>query len=126
MADPRITMPIVITVSPETIELLDRMAAQLARISEALAPSSAPEGWPFKPGDVVRDSGEDADNGAWLEAAPAGVVVVGDGLEHWRRTPEGWFPTYPSAVDIVAGAVPSHDLEAKYGPMTVVSVPGEA
>lgn len=37
MADPRITMPIVITVSPETLAYLDRLVAELAALTAALA-----------------------------------------------------------------------------------------
>jgi len=75
-----------------------------------------PDGWPFKPGDVVHDSGEDADDAAWLEAAPEDTVVVDyQGTECTRRR-AGW------SNGTLGGTVTSVEL-ADLGPITVVSVP---
>ncbi|MFI6428488.1 hypothetical protein [Promicromonospora sp. NPDC050880] len=81
------------------------------------------DAWPFKPGDVVRDSGEDADHGAWLDAAPDGVVVADEKGSKFQQTPNGWFNTEITAVSLVRGALTGHELEREHGPLTVVSLP---
>jgi hypothetical protein len=76
------------------------------------------EAWPFAPGDVVRDSGEDGDDTAWLDAAPVGVHVVDRYSNPWRRFPKGW--ASPKATGDGSGA-PS-DYLASRGPITVTSL----
>lgn len=87
------------------------------------APVPVHEPWPFKPGDIVRDSGIDADDAAWLDAAPVGVVVVLDDPSRadrdlWVRTAgEIWLN-----LDGGTSWISSPDLAA-LGSWRVVSVP---
>lgn len=77
------------------------------------------EAWPFKPGDVVFDSGEDADHTGWLEAAPERTVVSDCDGDEWTRKNDGlwWMNRGRTA------RAASNDLHTTVGPLTVVSVP---
>jgi hypothetical protein len=86
--------------------------------SQKDVPADQPEPWPFAPGDVVRDSGEDGDDAAWLDAAPVGVHVIDRHSNPWRRFPKGW--ASPKATGDGSGA-PS-DYLASRGPITVTSL----
>jgi hypothetical protein len=91
---------------------------------ELLVPDqTAPAPWPFSPGDVVRDSGEDADHGAQIDAAPNGVVLADHVGDHWKRDGSGWWCTLNEPTSV--GRLTSHDLERSWGPLTVVSVPDQ-
>jgi hypothetical protein len=76
------------------------------------------EAWPFKPGDVVRDSGEDGDDAAWLEAAAVGVVLIDADAERW--THERTDHPHPWAHSGGAWFMNSAALAAR-GPLTVES-----
>jgi hypothetical protein len=75
--------------------------------------------WPFAPGDVVRDSGEDGDDAAWLDAAPQRTVVVDSQGTEWTRLGDGWFIADPP---VRASRWASLNLNETYGPLSVVSV----
>lgn len=93
----------------------------VVRVGEDQNPPAEP--WPFKPGDVVRDSGEEADHGAWVEAAPDDAVLADHKGNHWKRESSlGWHRTDVTPVTLLADGLTSHDLEKNYGPLTVVSV----
>lgn len=80
------------------------------------------EGWPFKPGDVVLDSGEEADHGAWVGAAPDGVILSDHAGDRWKRDESGWWCTRNEPTSV---RLNSHDLHTSWGPLTVVSVPDQ-
>jgi hypothetical protein len=89
-----------------------------SKASQRMVPADQPEAWPFAPGDVVRDSGEDGDDAAWLEAAPEWTVVrEGDG-DTWERRDGAW---WYGGGNLQPWA--SANLSQTYGPLTVVSVP---
>lgn len=77
------------------------------------------DAWPFKPGDVVLDSGEESDHVAWLEAAPERTVVSDCDGDEWTRKNDGlwWMNRGQTA------RAKSSDLNEQVGPLTVVSVP---
>jgi hypothetical protein len=77
--------------------------------------------WPFAPGDVVRDSGEDGDDTAWLRAAPAGTVVTDSMAVEWTKPGPGksWL------ADGGAWMRRSERL-SEFAPVVVVSVGSES
>jgi len=79
------------------------------------------EPWPFKAGTIVRD--EDGAEAEWLDAAPAGVVVVSAAVgtldrELWAQTAgDHWL-----SLDADGSWITSQGLVAR-GPVRVASVP---
>jgi hypothetical protein len=106
--------PVEVEVFPGRVEISPEQAVELGlRPADTEQPTSAQiatdvEGWPFKPGTVVRD--EDGDDVAWLDAAPEGVVVRGEIGAEWTRTTTGWSGQTSQWI-------------AQFAPLTVVSVP---
>lgn len=100
------------------------LAAAVRRVLALVAADeqATPDPWPFAPGDVVRDSGPEGDDAAWLDAAPEGTVVRDEEGDDWTRTEEAWVWS-PGNGPAVLTRDSAH-LAEKYAPLTVVSVGG--
>lgn len=107
---------------PGRVEISPEQAVELGlRPADPEQPTSAQiatdvEGWPFKPGTVVRD--EDGAEAEWLQAAPHGTVVRTSNGYEWVRHAEGdrWSHEASHASSLAI---------ANQAPVTVVRVPDQ-
>jgi hypothetical protein len=96
----------------------DRLMLADAVLALLNGTNPAPEPWPFKPGDVVTGTARNESGGtAWLDAAPVETKVRDAEGDVWEREVDA---TWRHGTLRLA----SKYLIERYGPLTVVSVPG--